>query len=159
MKKEWNVTDGMGNTHVVGLQVGGFGGMKVVVDQDTYKAKSSNWFLRVLDYQISLPGAECNLVVVGNKIRLAVNGTYIDDGTPYEPVANIPVWVWALVAISSIGGWFFAGLIGLCVGILMSTLYVKFALEKKNGAVLGMFALCLVILAAIFALALWAQLA
>lgn len=133
--------------------------MKVVVDQDTYKAKSSNWFLRVLDYQISLPGAECNLVVVGNKIRLAVNGTYIDDGTPYEPLANIPGWVWALVAISSVGGVYFAGCLGLCVGILMSTLYIKFALEKKNGAVLGMFALCLVIIAAISALVLWARLA
>lgn len=159
MKKEWNVTDGMGNNHVIGLHVGVFGGMKVVVDQDTYKAKSSNWFLRVLDYQISLPGAECNLVVIGNKVRLAVNGTYIDDGKPYEPVANVPVWVWALVAISSIGGFFFAGWIGLCVGVLMSALYIKFALDKKNGAVIGMFAICLVLLAALFALALLAQLA
>ncbi len=159
MKKEWNVTDGTGNNHVIGLHVGGFGGMEVVVDQDTYKAKSSNWFLRVLDYQISLPGAECNLVVIGNKTRLAVNGTYVDDGQPYEPVANVPVWVWVLVAISSIGGWFFAGVLGLCAGILMSTLYIKSALDKKNGVVVGLFAVCLVIIAALFALATWIQLA
>lgn len=158
MKKEWNVTDGMGNNHVIGLNVSGFGGMKVVVDQDTYKAKSSNWFIRVLDYQISLPGAECNLVVVGNKVRLAVNGTYVDDGQPYEPVANTPGWVWALVAISAIGGWFFAGLIGLFLGIAMSALYIKFALDKKTGAVIGLFVVFLVVLAALFGLALAVQL-
>lgn len=158
MKKEWNVTDGMGNNHVIALQVGGFGGMKVVVDQDTYKAKSSNWFLRVLDYQISLPGAECNLVVVGNKIRLAVNGTYVDDGKPYEPVANTPGWVWALVAISVVGGLVLTGVWGMCIGLLMSALYIKFSLDKKNGVVIALFVVCLVLLAALFGLLLWAQL-
>jgi len=158
MKKEWNVTDGNGNNHVIGLNVSGFGGMKVMVDLDTYKAKSANWFIRVLDYQISLPGAECNLVVVGNKIRLAVNGTYVDDGQPYEPVANIPAWVWVLVAISAVGGYFFAGLIGLAVGIALSVLYVKFALDKKYGAVIAVFVVFLVILAALFGLALLVQL-
>lgn len=158
MKKEWNVTDGTGNNHVIGINVSGFGGMKVVVDQDTYKAKSSNWFIRVLDYQISLPGAECNLVVVGNKVRLAVNGTYVDDGKPYEPVANTPGWVWALVAISAIGGWFFAGMIGLVLGLAMSALYIKFALDKKTGVVIGLFVAFLVVLAALFGLALAVQL-
>lgn len=158
MKREWNVTDGMGNNHVIGLHVGAFGGMKVVVDQDTYKAKSGNWFIRILDYQISLPGAECNLVVVGNRIRLAVNGTYVDDGKPYEPIANTPGWVWALVAISSVGGLFFAKAIGLCLGLLMSALYIKFALEKKNGIVIVLFVVFLVLLVALYGLVLWAQL-
>lgn len=150
MKKEWNVTDGLGNNHLVRFEVGGLGGMKVTVDQDTQKAKSTNSFIRVLDYQISLPGAMCNLVVVGNKIRLAVNGTYVEDGQPYEPVANIPAWVWALVAISVIGGWFFAGLIGICVGLVMSMLYIKMSLDKKTGAVIALFAAFLVLLLLLF---------
>lgn len=145
MQKEWNVTDNLGNVHKVQCKVGGFGGNKVIVDNDTYKLKSSNFFIMIIDYQINLPGAVCNLVVIGNKIRLAVNGVFLDDGKPYEPVSNIPVWVWILVAISCVGGWFFSGLLGMCIGIILSIFSVRFALEKKNGLAVGIFVLSIVI--------------
>lgn len=140
MKKEWNVTDSMGTVHKIQCSMGGFGGNKVVVDNDSYKLKSSNWFIVVVDYQINLPGAVCNLVIVGNKIKLAVNGVYMDDGTPYEPVSNTPTWIWVLVAVSCVGGWFFAGLFGLAIGCFASMFAIRSALEKKTGLAIGLFA-------------------
>ncbi|MDE6319409.1 MAG: hypothetical protein K2M22_06855, partial [Lachnospiraceae bacterium] len=79
MTKTWSVTDSMGNNHHITFQKG-FGGAKCIVDGDAYKMKSKNWVIWMADHQISIPGAECNLVVVGNKVRLAVNGTYLEDG-------------------------------------------------------------------------------
>lgn len=145
MKKEWNVTDNMGNSHKIECKMGGFGGNKVIVDNDSYKLKSSNWFIVVVDYQINLPGVVCNLVIIGNNIRLAVNGVFLEDGKPYEPVSNTPVWVWILVAISCLGGWFFAGIIGMCIGIAMSVLMIKNAMEKKTGPAILFFVIGLVI--------------
>ncbi len=145
MRKEWNVTDSMGNSHKIECRVGGLGGSSVIVDNDRYKLKSSNWFIVVVDYQINLPGAVCNLVVIGNNIRLAVNGVFLEDGKPYEPVSNTPVWIWVLVAINCLGGWFLAGIPGMCVGILMSAFIIKSALEKKTGLVILFFVITMAI--------------
>lgn len=145
MKKEWNVTDSAGNVHKVQCKIGGFGGNKVIVDSDSYKLKSSNWFIVVVDYQINLPGAVCNLVVIGNSAKLAVNGVFLDDGKKYEPVSNVPVWVWVLVAVSCVGGWFFAGIIGMCIGIICSAFAVKAVLDKKTGLAVGLLVLSIVV--------------
>ena len=86
----------------------------------------------------------------GNKIRLAVNGVFLDDGTPYEPVSKAPTWVWILVAVSCVGGWFFAGLIGMCIGIIFSIFAVQNALQKKTGLAIGLFAASIVVSVLIF---------
>lgn len=85
-------------------------------------------------------------------MRLAVNGVFLDDGTPYEPVRNIPVWIWVLVAVSCVGGWFFSGLLGLCAGLIISMFAIRAALEKKMNVVIILYIVNLVIDAAIFAL-------
>ena len=78
-------------------------------------------------------------------MRLAVNGVYLDDGKKYEPVSNVPVWLWVLVAISCLGGWFFAGIIGMCIGILCSAFAVKSTLDKKTGLAVGLLVLSIVV--------------
>ncbi|MDE7030236.1 MAG: hypothetical protein K2P63_09715 [Lachnospiraceae bacterium] len=145
MKKEWNVTDSTGAVHKVQCKLGGFGGNKVLVDNDSYKLKSSNWFIVVVDYQINLPGTVCNLVVIGNNIRLAVNGVFLDDGKPYEPVSNVPAWIWILVGISCLGGFFFAGILGMCIGVFCSIFAVKATLDKKTGVAVALLVISIVI--------------
>lgn len=148
MKKEWNVTDGMGNMHHITYKAGGFGGAKYIIDNDTYKCKSKNWFVMLADVQISMPGAECNLVVIGNSVRLAVNGVYIDDNTPYEPVRNMPKWVNVMITVCGILGIFGAGLWGLLLSVLVDVFSIKFCLKGKNGAAIGLFAGFLVLIVA-----------
>lgn len=132
MTRVWTVTDSMGNPHQITFKRG-FGGAKCIVDGDSYKMKSKNWVIWMADHQISIPGAECNLVVIGNKIRLAVNGTYLEDGTPYEPIRNIPVWLNVLVGLNAVIAAFMFGVLGLAIAILLDFLTYKMSLSKKNG--------------------------
>ncbi len=144
MTKNWSVTDSMGNVHQI-VFTKGFGGAKCIVDGDTYKMKSKNWVIWMADHQISIPGAECNLVVIGNKVRLAVNGTYLEDGTPYEPIRNIPAWVNVLAAIDAFGGYFLCGILGLAIGVVASLLGYKMILSKKTGATAAILIVALVL--------------
>lgn len=132
MTKTWSVTDSMGYNHHITFQKGGFGGAKCIVDGDAYKMKSKNWVIWMADHQISIPGAECNLVVVGNKVRLAVNGTYLEDGTPYEPIRNIPLLLNVLVGINAVATIFMFGVLGFCLNILVDLLCYKLSLSRKN---------------------------
>lgn len=132
MTKTWSVTDSMGNNHHITFQKGVFGGAKCIVDGDAYKMKSKNWVIWMADHQISIPGAECNLVVIGNKVRLAVNGTYLEDGTPYEPIRNIPVLLNVLVGINAVATIFMFGVLGFCLNILADLLCYKLSLSRKN---------------------------
>lgn len=108
------------------------------------------------DHQISIPGAECNLVVVGNKIRLAVNGTYLEDGTPYEPIRNIPTWINVLTLLNFVFGWFMFGLIGFLATFLLDLLTYKLCLSKKITPAMiiqiAMLVVMLVLTVAVFAL-------
>lgn len=133
MNKEWLVADSMGNNHQISFRRGAFGGAKCIVDGDTYKMKSKNWVIWMADHQISIPGAQCNLVVVGNKVRLAVNGTYLEDGTPYEPIRNIPAWLNVLVVLNAVIGTIMFGAIGLAINALLALLTHKMSLSRKNN--------------------------
>ena len=135
MTRVWTVTDSMGNPHQITFKRG-FGGAKCIVDGDSYKMKSKNWVIWMADHQISIPGAECNLVVIGNKIRLAVNGTYLEDGTPYEPIRNIPTWLNVLVGINAVIAVFMFGMIGLSIAVLLDLLTYKLSLSQKNSIAL-----------------------
>lgn len=156
--RNWNVTTPDGVNHTIQYKAG-FGGPKVVVDGTAYKAKSSNWFINIVDYAINFGSFECRLVVIGNKMDLAINGVYQGSGKPYEPVNNVPSWIWVLVGFSVIGGWFFCGLFGLLLGVIFSSVYIRLALEKKTGALIGSVIGFLAVLVVLFLLSLSLQLA
>ena len=151
MANAWTVTDSMGNDHQIAFKKGLFGA-KCIVDGDEYKVKSKNWVIWMADHQISIPGAECNLVVLGNKVRLAVNGTYLDNGEPYEPIRNIPTALNVLVLIAAILSAYLFGVLGLCISVLLALLTYKLSLGKKNGAAMAIQIVWLVLLAIIFVL-------
>lgn len=136
----WTVNDSNGTSHTIERK-----GLKITIDGAVYKAKSSNWFVNVIDYQIQFPGIDCNLVVIGAKADLAVNGTYLGSGKAYEPIASIPALIWVLVAVSAIGGWFFGGILCMAIGIVFSTFYIQACLEKNMKKVWIMFAVFVVI--------------
>lgn len=146
MKNEWSVTDSMGNVHHIMYKVGFFG-RKYVIDNDTYKCKSKNWFVMLADNQISMPGAECNLVVIGNSVRLAVNGVYLDDGTPYVPVRNLPSWVNVMIVICAVFGLLSAAYLGLLLSIFVDVFSIKSCLKGKNKPAVALFAGFLVLMA------------
>lgn len=141
----WTITDGNGITHELGIRFKTFGGLEITVDGNNYKVKSSNWFINLIDYSVDFPGANCHIVMVGNKTRLAVNGTYNDDGTAYEPVANIPAWVWVLVGLSVVGGFFVGSWVFAAIGAAFSTIYVSSVLQKKNSKAIIFFVIFAVI--------------
>jgi hypothetical protein len=141
MKKinKWEVeSDGVKHEiqYVTGLK------KKLIVDGGTHKVKSSNAFINLIDYGITFGNTECKLVVIGNKADLAVNGTFLDSKKIYEPISNIPAYVWVLVGLSTLGGFLISGIFGLLVGLIMSSLYIQFGLEKKKGAIVGSFIAC-----------------
>lgn len=148
----WTISDSNGMNHSISCKVKTFGGPEISVDTNTYRVKSSNWFVNLVDYAVDFPGANCHVVMIGGKSRLAVNGTYQDDGSRYEPVTSIPAWVWVLVAISVIGGWFFGGLLCLVIGAALSTVYISAALQKNTTKVIIAFVAFLVIAAVFFGL-------
>lgn len=115
---------------------------KLIVDGETHKVKSSNAFINVIDYGITFGNTECKLVVIGNKADLAVDGTFLDSKKTYEPISNIPVYVWVLVGLSTLGGYLLSGIFSLLVGLFMSSLYIQFGLQKKKGAIVGSFIAC-----------------
>lgn len=148
----WTVTDSNGMTHNIECKVKAFSGPQIQVDTNTYRVKSSNWFVNLIDYTVDFPGANCHVVMIGKNARLAVNGTYQDDGSAYEPVTSIPAWLWVLVAISVIGGWFFGGILCCAIGAAFGTLYITAGLQKNNKKVIAAFIGFLVIAALFFGL-------
>lgn len=150
----WSITDSNGAPHSISCELKAFSGkVWITVDGNSYKVKSSSWWINLVDYAIDFPGANCHVVMVGKKARLAVNGTYQDDGSKYEPVAGIPAWVWVLVGISVVSG-IFCGLIGILAAVLLTSLvYIPQALKKNYKGVIIGFVIYLVIIGLLFALA------
>lgn len=122
----------------------------IIVDGETHKVKSSNFFINVIDYEIAFGSTVCKLVVIGKKADLAVNGTFLDSKKPYEPTSNIPTFVWVLVGLSTFGGFLLSGILSLLIGALMSLLYIHLGFQKKKGAVIGCFITCTVIQVLLF---------
>ncbi len=124
---KWNIED-QGTQYTIEYKRG-FNGGKVIVNGSEQKVKSQNAFLNLIDFPIRLKEKAVNVVVIGNKADLAVDGIYLGSNQPYVPVSKAPGWSWAFVVVSLVIGWLFAGVFGLCLGILGSMFYVKSSLS------------------------------
>ncbi|MCM1541684.1 MAG: hypothetical protein NC121_10530 [Blautia sp.] len=105
---------------------------KLIVDGEKYKLKSSNWFVQLIDYAINFGNTTCRLVVVGNKVDLAVNGKFLGSGEAYEPIGNIPIVVTVFGAISVVLGFFMNSYLGVVIGAALAVLYFNMYLKKKS---------------------------
>ena len=142
MTKKWEVTvNGINN--VIEYKTGF--GAKILVNGQAYKAKSQNWFVMMVDYPITIDGTEFRVVAIGNKVDLAVNGVYQDSGEQYQSLRKTPTMCNVFLGISCIAGFLLCGWIGLLIGILFGTVYVKQGLADKTGNVVGAFIGCTVI--------------
>lgn len=151
----WTITDGNGMTHQLEIRFKTFGGLQITVDGNVYKVKSSNWLINVVDYSVDFPGVNCHIVMIGNKSRLAVNGTYNDDGTAYEPVSSIPAWVWVLVGLSVVGGLLVGGWLFAIIGAAFGAAYISAVLKKNNSKAIVLFIVFAVLCAAWFGVQIW----
>lgn len=126
MAKNWTVhADGV--DHQIEYK-----GRKLIVDGAQYKLKSANWFIQLVDYAINFGDTSCRLVVIGNKVDLAVNGRYLGSGEAYEPIANIPVAVSILAGVSVVLGFLMNSRPGACIGIILGALWFNLYLKKKS---------------------------
>ncbi len=142
MKKKW-IVDATDGTHEI--QYSAFFICKLLIDGEKFKLKSSNWFINMIDYEITLGNTKCQLVVVGGKADLAVNGYFLGNGEPYEPLSKIPNWVNVLIGLSSFGGLILLGLIGMFIGICFSILYAFLGIKGKNKTIIFSFVFCTII--------------
>jgi len=136
MKRTWDVNVN-GVVHTIQYKAGF--GVKVVVNGQTYKTKSQNWFVNMVDYPVVIDGAELRVVAIGNKVDLAVNGVYLGSGEKYVPVHKMPAVANVFIGITCIGGFLCTKWLGLCIGILFSTLIAKQGLKGNKGAMIGAF--------------------
>ena len=157
MKKTWDVNVN-GTTHTIQYKTG-FGGAKILVNGVSYKVKSQNWWIVMIDYPVVIDGAELRVVVLGNKANLAVNGVYEGSGEPYVPLHKMPAIANVFIGISCIGGYLLAGWLGVCLGLLFSIFYAKLGLAGKTGPMVGAFVGCTAIQVVIFVIVLMLQLA
>ncbi|MEC0184123.1 hypothetical protein P4H61_21790 [Paenibacillus peoriae] len=128
---KWNVEDN-GTQYSIEYKRGLNGG-KIIVNGSEQKVKTQNVFLNLIDFPIKLNNKAVNVVVIGNKADLAVDGVYLGSNKPYVPVSKVPGWSWAFVTLSLAIGWLFAGILGICLGIFGSMFYVKSSLSMHQS--------------------------
>ncbi len=126
MKNQWTV-QANGVDHQIQYK-----GRKLIVDGAQYKLKSANWFIQLIDYAVNFGDVSCRLVVIGNKVDLAVNGVFLGSGAPYEPIANIPAAVSVFTGISVVLGFLMNSWLGLCIGVLLGAMYFNLFLKNKS---------------------------
>lgn len=127
---KWNVEDD-GTQYSIEYKRSLNGG-RIIVNGSEQRVKSQNAFLNLIDFPIKLNHKAVNVVVIGNKADLAVDGVYLGSNQPYVPVSKVPGWSWAFVTLSFAIGWLFAGILGICLGILGSMFYVKSSLSMHQ---------------------------
>ena len=122
MTKKWEVTVN-GTNNVIEYKAGF--GAKILVNGQAYKVKSQNWWVMMVDYPIMIDDTEIRVVAIGNKVDLAVNGVYQGSGEQYQPLHKTPTMCNVFIGISCIAGFLLCGWLGLLIGALFGTVYVK----------------------------------
>lgn len=137
-EKNWIITiDGFQHQIIYSVKYG----RKIIIDGVTYKLKSLNPFMHILDFCFSFGNTICNLVVIGSKADLAINGFYLERKKPYVHLQILPSWINILIYASVLVG-FLGGPLGFLIGYFMSIVYVKLDMEQREDSIIGCFITC-----------------
>ena len=107
--------------------------------------------MTVVDRTIWLGTKPVQLVIVGKKADLAVDGVFLTSGEPYRAVNRIPWFVWLFFILSPILGLLLADLAGFLLGFVAGYFYLRVAVapdmpvKKQVLICLGIFALCMAV--------------
>lgn len=139
MKRTWEINVN-GTNHKIEYKTGW--GVKLLVDGQTYKLRSQNAWITMIDYPILIDGEEIRLVVIGKEIDLAVGGVYVGSGEGYTPLERMPKKVNVFIGISVIGGLVLCGWLCALIGILFGQVYAKKGLEGNKKGLIWSFVGC-----------------
>ena len=70
------------------------------------------------------------LVIIGNKIDVALDGKYIDSGNDYVPVGSMPKWIWIFIVLNGLviaGG----GALPFALAFLGVTISIRTSISAK----------------------------
>lgn len=145
----WNI-DVEGKTHTVEFREKGLRG-RLFIDNIEERLKSRVPFFTLIDNTIWLGPKPVQLVIVGRKADVAVDGVFLTSGEPYRPVNRIPWFVWLFFFLCAFLGLLLADLAGLLVGLAGGYFCLRIAIApdlpvtKQVLFCLGVFALCMLL--------------
>ena len=105
--------------------------------------------LTLVDRTIWLGTKPVQIVIVGRKADLAVDGVYLTSGKPYREVNRIPAFVWVFFFLCAFLGLVLADLAGLAAGLVGGYFCIRVAImpdwtvKKQVWCCVGIFALCM----------------
>ena len=86
---KWDVSVN-GKNHTIEIKRGLCGIFKIIVDGQVEKVRSKSFWIILLDHEIRIEDKVLNLVMIGSKADLAVDGVYLGSGEKYVPVGKTP---------------------------------------------------------------------
>lgn len=96
---KWDVSIN-GKNHTIELKRGLGGILKIIVDGQVKKVRSKSFWIMLLDHEIRIDDKVLNLVLIGIKADLAVDGVYLGSGEKYAPVkASAHIWMTAFISV------------------------------------------------------------
>lgn len=96
---KWDVSVN-GKNHTIEIKRGFCGIFKIIVDGQVEKVRSKSFWIILLDHEIRIEDKMLNLVLVGGKADLAVDGVFLGSGKKYAPVKASPqIWIAAFATI------------------------------------------------------------
>ena len=98
----WTVKDSGGFEHEVTLKTSAWSGKHTLTvdgESSVIQPKLKPALLGLTEQPLTVGGRDCQLVIIGRKADLAVDGVYLTSGQPYVPYQSLPGWAWIFLVL------------------------------------------------------------
>lgn len=87
--------------HTVVLKRNYWTGKHLLLIDEVEKPVIFTWqnFFKGLDMPFTIKDEDLRLIILGNKRDLVIDGKYLSNGAPYEPVGPLPGWAWIFIVL------------------------------------------------------------